>query len=71
MSPSELKRQHEQHNPNSLYFAPDTMQFFGDTMSNYQCKDGGNVWLLCRKRPVKHGLESDTKFSKDTFKRIL
>ena len=71
MSPSELKYNHEQHNPNSHFFTRSTMQFFGDTMRNYGCYDGGNVWVLWRKSPVKHGLQSSTQFSKDTFKRIL
>lgn len=70
MTPSQLKRKHEAHNPNSYYFSPDTMRFFGDTMSNYYCSETEDTWILLRKQPVKHGLQSEAHFCKLTFKRI-
>lgn len=81
MTPSDLKYQHEQHQPDSLFFERDTMKFFGDTMSNYtvprklvQVKDHHDIvhecWELRRKRPVNGGLQTSAYFDATTFERI-
>jgi hypothetical protein len=70
MKPSELKYNHETRNPNSYFFTRDTMQFFGDTMSNFRVKDKGTHFELYRKHPVKHGLNSSYYFDKTTFERL-
>lgn len=81
MTPSELKAKHEQHHPESQFFARESMRFFGDTMTNYGVRavqvrvnrhspktiDG---FELYRKRPVKHGLQSSAYFSAHTFARV-
>jgi hypothetical protein len=70
MNPSELKYNHELHNPNSYFFTRDTMRFFGDTMKNYGVKDKGSYFELYRKQPVKHGLNSSHYFDKTTFEQL-
>ena len=70
MTPAELKRQHEIHNPGSHYFDRDTMRFFGDTMSNYGVITHEDCYELRRKRPVKHGLRFSTYFDKNTFETL-
>lgn len=70
MTPSQLKHKHQTHNPDSHFFTRSSMRFFGDTMRNYGCYELGDVWVLWRKQPVKHGLQSEAHFCKRTFKRV-
>lgn len=80
MTPSELKYQVEQAGHCPHFFTRQTMKFFGDTMRNYGCRDGGVVvtasgetydcWEVYRKRAVKHGLAASAWFDKVTFERI-
>lgn len=70
MTPSELKYKHEASNPNSYFFTRKTMRFFGDTMANFGCCDGGNIWVLYTKRPTKAGMR-EYYFDKVTFARLL
>ena len=70
MTPSELKRQHQKHNPESSFFSRTNMQFFGDTTRNYGCRSGVGVWVLYRKRPVKCGYGNNALFCKKTFQRV-
>ena len=71
MTPSNLKQQHELHNPDSFYFTQESMKFFGDTMKNYGVRShGDNTWELYRKAPVNHGLNSSTYFYKSNFKKV-
>lgn len=62
------------------FFTRKTMRFFGDTMRNYRIAgvkqvttpsgDIHSVWILERKRAVKHNLDSDTYFDRETFTRV-
>jgi len=65
MTPSELKYQYEQANPNGHFFDRKTMQFFGDTMRNYGVRKHGNGWELFRRKPVKHGVKKSAFFTAD------
>ena len=76
MTPSELKYNMLEHNPESHFFDRKTMKCFGDTMANYgvrsgciQARDGQmvEVWELYRKRAVKGGLRASAFFDKETF----
>jgi hypothetical protein len=70
MTPSELKYQHELHNPESYFFKRKTMRFFGDTMKNYGIRRiSANTVELYRKKPVKHGLQSSAFFNTITYKK--
>ncbi len=78
MTPSQLKQKVESSGNEQHYFTRSSMKFFGDTMKNYGCKsavidtrteNSVHVWELCRKNPVKHGLQSSTYFNKKNFKR--
>ena len=84
MTPSELKYNVNEFNPDSHYFNRKSMKFFGDTMANYGVKStnvkvistGHGVivaecWELYRKRPVKNGLQLSVYFDKITFKRVF
>jgi len=63
----------------NVFFTRKTMKFFGDTMANYGCFSGTvtkdkkeiDVWVLWRKNPVKHGLNSSAYFDKKTFERVF
>lgn len=71
MTPSELKRQIEEHGHEPYFFSRDTMRFFGDTMANYGVrKYNADILELYRKRPVKHGLKDSAYFCAKTFKRV-
>ena len=80
MTPGELKQQHEAQHPDNHYFDRESMQFWGDTMSNYKVTDAGIVegyreeladcWELSRRKPVKGGLQTSDFFTKDDF-RVL
>jgi hypothetical protein len=71
MRVSELKRLHEQHNPQSHFFSRNTMKFCGDTMASYGLSDGGDVWVLRRLRKSPKGfLPKAWIFSKETFALI-
>jgi hypothetical protein len=81
MTPSELKRLHEQHQPGSHFFDRKTMQFFGDTMKNYGvkntpvgCKTRSGKYIMCwelyRRNPVKHGLQTSAFFHETTFESV-
>ena len=70
MTASELKYRVEQ-GKDRFFFTRDTMKFFGDTMRNYGVRDGGEVWELYRKHPVKHGLRDSAYFDKETYTRIF
>ena len=82
MTPSELKRQHEEHNPHSLFFSRNNMKFAGDTMRNYYVpaetimavlRDGTEVecYELQRRHPVKCGLNSSAYFDTQEFAQVL
>ena len=68
MTPAELK--YLVQSTGSYFFTRQSMKFFGDTMKNFRCRDGGDCWILYRKNPVKHGLNSEYYFSKTTYQRI-
>jgi len=68
MNSSELKYLHELNNPESHFFSPATMRFFGDTMKNYGVKTTGHFIELHRKSPVKNGLYNSAFFTKNDFK---
>ena len=71
MTPSQLKSNYLKHNPNGLWFSRANMRFLGDTMRNFGCYDGGDVWVLWRKRPVKDcGYQASTFFCKHTFRPL-
>ena len=80
MTPSGLKRLHEEAHPNSLFFSRENMRFAGDTMRNYGVRavcvlDAGRTrvaaWELYRKKPVKNGLQQSAYFDQTTFKRVF
>jgi hypothetical protein len=66
MTSYELKRLYETKNPDGHFFDRDTMNFFGDRMSNFGVRkaeiNGEHVWELYRKRPVKNGLKTSHYF---------
>lgn len=68
MTPSELKHQYET-SIGGHFFERKTMEFFGDTMRNYNVRDAGGCWELYRRKPVKHGLKNSAYFDKDSFKQ--
>ena len=70
MKASELKYNVEQAGQEPHFFTRKTMKFFGDTMSNYGCRDNGDYWELWRKKPVKQGFNKSAYFCKKTFKRV-
>ena len=70
MTPSELKVQ-VSRGRDRYFFTRHTMSFFGDTMANYGVRDGGDVWELYRRKPVKHGLQGSAYFDKKTFARVF
>ena len=81
MTPSELKRLHERHQPNSFFFDRKSMRFFGDTMANYgvksstvACKSWDGKYIMCwelyRRTPVKNGNQSSGFFHETTFERV-
>ena len=56
-TPFDIKRYHLKHYPDSYFFEPKTMKFFGDTMKNFGIfTDDEGYKYLYRKKPVKHGL---------------
>jgi hypothetical protein len=81
----ELRHLYKHNNPEGHFFDRKTMSFFGDTMSNFGVRDGGEiktltekgvenaeVWELYRKRPVKNGLHGRCRyFSKSTGRQIF
>jgi len=67
----ELKRLVENSGNERYFFTRKTMRFFGDTMRNYGVRDGGNVWILYRRKAVKHGLKESAYFDKTTLKRVV
>ena len=78
---SDLKYMHEHHQPHSYFFTRKTMKFFGDTMNNYgvraqtetietPCGDKHKCYVLYRRKPVKHGLQSDAYFDVQTFEKV-
>ena len=75
MTPSELKEKVEAAGHDSHFFDRDTLRFFGDTMSNYSVRraivGGRDVYVLSRKRPVKHGNQADDYFDAQTFARCF
>lgn len=80
MTPSELKYNVLEHNPNSHFFDRETMKCFWDTMRNYgvrcgqiQARDGQTVevWELYRKQPVRYGLQDSAFFDKATFCQVF
>ena len=74
MTPSELKANYLEHNPDGHFFDRSTMKFFGDTMKNYGVRkiesNGVQYWELYRKRPVKHGVIKSVYFTVDTFEYL-
>ena len=75
MTPSELKANILEHDPESHYFNRKTMQFFGDTMRNYGVRkaeiEGVAVWELYSKRPVKCGRKTSAYFRTSDFKQVF
>ena len=75
MTPSELKANILDHDPDSHYFDRKTMKFFGDTMRNYGVRkaeiEGIAVWELYRKRPVKHDLGRSAFFRTTDFQQVF
>lgn len=72
MTPAELKYKHLQAFPTSHFFNRETMRAFGDTMNNYGVLSyDEKTWMLYRKRPVKHGVQSPVFFDKETFKIVF
>lgn len=76
MTSSELKRLVEESGKNRYFFTRKTMQFFGDTMKNYgvttdtittPSDERVNVYVLYRRKPVKHGLQGNAYFRMDTL----
>lgn len=68
MTASEVKRNYQRNDPEGHFFDRKTMTFFGDTMSNFGCRDGGDNWIIYRKNPVQFGLLGEFAFQKETFK---
>jgi hypothetical protein len=72
-NPSDLKY-YVSRSTNPYFFSYKTMKFFGDRMSNYGLRsvviNNEPCFELWRKRPVKHGLQSSTFFSKITLEII-
>jgi hypothetical protein len=78
MTASELKRNIELENPNSLFFSRGNMKFAGDTMANYGVlkteilvNHNIEVYEMHRKKPTKNGLKSSSYFRSDNFGRIF
>lgn len=77
MNASELKYQHEAHNPGSYMFDRNTMKFFGDTMRNFYVPaqtvtiKGRECYEMRRRRPVKNGLQSSFYFDVVAFERVI
>lgn len=78
MTASELKYNIE--GTGSHFFDRKTMKFFGDTMKNFGVsgavidtnhEKNVPVWVLYRKRAVKHGLNKSFYFHKDTFAQVF
>lgn len=69
MTATELKAKHLGACPDSHFFDKETMQFFGDTMSNYGVVHDTErgVYELRRKRPVKYGNQESAYFDAATF----
>lgn len=65
MTPSELKYQYEQANPDGYFFTRKTMKFFGDTMANYGVINHPNGYELFRRKPVNMGLAKSAYFTKE------
>ena len=75
MTPSQLKAAYKSARPDGHFFDRATMKAFGDTMSNFGCRQikcAGEVvaYELYRKRPVKGDLWSSTFFCAKTFRKI-
>lgn len=70
MTPSELKYHYQENNPAGHFFDRETMRFFGDKMANFGCRDGGEFWVLYRKKPQKHQRVEVARFDKLTFKIV-
>lgn len=78
MTPSELKRNIERNNPESLFFSRGAMQNGGDTMRNYgvrtanvKTRDGEKeVWELYRRQPTRYGYNKSVYWDKVTFKIV-
>ena len=82
MTASELKYQHEQHNPNSNFFNRESMKFFGDTMANYYVPaktvlvetytDGAHqCYELQRRNKTPKGASNSAYFDVCTFKKVI
>ena len=53
ITPASLKRGYVKNQPQGYFFCPDTMSFFGDTMSNFKVLNfDSQYWRLVRKRPT-------------------
>lgn len=68
----ELKREHERLTQGH-WFDRSSMKFFGDTLGNFRVKDGGDCWIVTRKKAVKfmdtlQGLRDSYHFDKKTMK---
>lgn len=70
-TPANLKYWHQKLDPDSNFFARDTMKFFGDTLSNYRVVNHGKLYELQRKNPVKNGLKGSAYFTVDTLSLVV
>ena len=80
MTASELRARIEESGFSPVFFTPETMRFFGDTMRNYGVRGPMRVEIrrgvfeaayeLYRRKPVKFGLCASAWFSASSFKRL-
>lgn len=65
---AELVKRYKRNFPDGHYFDTDTLEFWGDTMSNYGVRrhESGN-WELFRKNPVRSGQMTSAMFKAATF----
>lgn len=79
-TPEALAKEVKTANPNSHFFDAETMQYFGDSWSNYQVRGPVEIesitgeilpcYVLSRKKPVKHGLKKNAYFCAASFRQV-
>lgn len=74
MTATQLKAEYERR-IGGYFFDQKTMRFFGDTMKNFGvCSgkvDGKAVWVLYRRKAVKHGLNKSHYFDQTTYAEVV
>jgi len=70
MKASTLKYHHEREHPKSLFFARESMKFFGDTMKNFGVRKVQRYYELYRRKPVRNGHQTSSWFSMKNFERV-